>query len=223
MIKYAIYLPTFDPYGSPRIIAEVKKLQRDGRFRKLEGIWVTHYHNDHTGSVAAPNEKSVLNRAPGASPMQQVADGDIALGMVVRHIMQSPVYYNPATGANYPFSDVSHRPFPQWGAVLLEFLEGRSDYNAMDLTLTKRFSNRWQGRVSYVYSQTNASINNTGSNSYGQSSAYETPTLALVNNYGHPVFEREDCHPGLQVHGEQRFRIDPQQSLVCCLQVVPAE
>ena len=28
----------------------------------------------------------------------QVADGDIALGMVVEHIMRSPVYYNPANG-----------------------------------------------------------------------------------------------------------------------------
>src|SRR6267142_167450 len=23
--------------------------------------------------------------------------------------------YNPATGANYPFTDISHRPFPDWG------------------------------------------------------------------------------------------------------------
>ena len=28
----------------------------------------------------------------------QVADGDVALGMVVEHIMRSPVYYNPKTG-----------------------------------------------------------------------------------------------------------------------------
>jgi hypothetical protein len=58
--------------------------------------------------------------------------------------------YNPATGANYPFSDVSRRPFPEWGVVLLEFLEGKSDYNAVDLTFTKRFSNRWQGTATYT-------------------------------------------------------------------------
>jgi hypothetical protein len=63
-------------------------------------------------------------------------------------------------------------------------------YKALMFVLDKRFSNRWQGRISYVYSDTKSSINNTGSNSYGQSSAFETPTLALVNNYGHPVFER---------------------------------
>jgi hypothetical protein len=58
--------------------------------------------------------------------------------------------YNPATGANYPFTDVSHRPFPQWGQVYFEFLEGWSNYNAMDLTLTKRFSHRWQATGSYT-------------------------------------------------------------------------
>jgi hypothetical protein len=58
--------------------------------------------------------------------------------------------YNPATGAIYPFSDVSRRPFPQWGQVYFEFLEGWSNYHAMDLTLTKRFSRRWQATGSYT-------------------------------------------------------------------------
>ena len=49
--------------------------------------------NDHTGGVQAPNANTV-----GSSPIQQVADGDTALGMVVSHIMNSPVYYNPTTG-----------------------------------------------------------------------------------------------------------------------------
>jgi hypothetical protein len=52
--------------------------------------------------------------------------------------------YNPATGANYPFSDVSRRAFPQWGAVNFELLESWSNYHAVDLTFTKRFSRRWQ-------------------------------------------------------------------------------
>jgi len=63
-------------------------------------------------------------------------------------------------------------------------------YKALMLVLDKRFSNRWQGRISYVYSTTDSTINNTGSNSYGQSPAFETPTNALVNNSGHPVYER---------------------------------
>jgi YVTN family beta-propeller protein len=53
--------------------------------------------NDHTGSVQAPNASSVVTN----SPLQQIADGDVGLGMVVQHIMKSPIYYNPTnhTGA----------------------------------------------------------------------------------------------------------------------------
>jgi YVTN family beta-propeller protein len=47
--------------------------------------------NDHTGGIVAKN------LADRTAPMQ-VADGDVALGMVVEHIMRSPVYYNTATG-----------------------------------------------------------------------------------------------------------------------------
>ncbi len=58
--------------------------------------------------------------------------------------------YNPATGANYPFTDVTHRAFPQWGLVNFELLEGRSNYHAGDFTFTKRFSNRWQASATYT-------------------------------------------------------------------------
>jgi len=58
--------------------------------------------------------------------------------------------YNPATGANYPFTDISHRPFPDWGIVLLEYLGGYSNYNGTDFTFTKRFSHRWQATATYT-------------------------------------------------------------------------
>ncbi len=61
--------------------------------------------------------------------------------------------YNPATGANYPFTAISTRAFPQWGAVDFELLEGRSNYNAGDFTFTKRFSHRWQGSATYTLSR----------------------------------------------------------------------
>ncbi len=48
--------------------------------------------NDHTGSVQAPNAAAV-----GTSPLQQIADCDVGLGMVIKHIMNSPVYYNRKT------------------------------------------------------------------------------------------------------------------------------
>jgi YVTN family beta-propeller protein len=48
--------------------------------------------NDHTGGIQAGNSGDVL-QSSAASPLQQVADGDVALGMVVQHIMNSPIYY----------------------------------------------------------------------------------------------------------------------------------
>jgi len=61
--------------------------------------------------------------------------------------------YNPATGANYPFTNINTRAFPQWGAVDFELLEGWSNYNAADFTFTKRFSHRWQGSATYTLAQ----------------------------------------------------------------------
>ena len=60
--------------------------------------------------------------------------------------------YDPATGANYPFSDISKRAFPEWGAVFGEFLEGWSNYHGLETAFTKRFSQRWQASATYTLS-----------------------------------------------------------------------
>ncbi len=60
--------------------------------------------------------------------------------------------YNPATGVNYPFSDISKRPFPEWGVVNFGFLEGFSNYHALETSFTKRFSDRWQASGTYTLS-----------------------------------------------------------------------
>ena len=49
--------------------------------------------NNHTGGVQAPNQTGVVT----SSANQQVADGDVGLGMIVSHIMNSPLYYDPTT------------------------------------------------------------------------------------------------------------------------------
>ena len=61
--------------------------------------------------------------------------------------------YNPATGANFPFTNVAQRPFPTWGVVNFELLEGWSNYHGTDFTLTKRFSDRWQFSGNYTLSE----------------------------------------------------------------------
>jgi hypothetical protein len=58
--------------------------------------------------------------------------------------------YNPATGANYPFADISRRPFPDWGEVDFEWLAGWSNYYGTDFTFTKRYGDNWQLSASYT-------------------------------------------------------------------------
>ncbi len=57
----------------------------------LPQFFYVYQPNDHMGNVVAKN-------IADWTPSMQVADGDIALGMVVDHIMRSPIYYDSRTG-----------------------------------------------------------------------------------------------------------------------------
>jgi hypothetical protein len=57
--------------------------------------------------------------------------------------------YNPATGVNYPFTDISHLPYPEWGLAPMYFHDARSDNHALSVGLNKRMSNRWQASATY--------------------------------------------------------------------------
>ena len=57
--------------------------------------------------------------------------------------------YNPATGANYPFTDISRRPFSDFGALTVLRPDGDNTYHALQVGLTKRMSNRWQASATY--------------------------------------------------------------------------
>lgn len=61
------------------------------RTKTLPQFLYIYQPNDHTGGVQAKN-------VPAPTAAQQVADGDVALGMAVNCIMQSPVYYDSKTG-----------------------------------------------------------------------------------------------------------------------------
>jgi outer membrane receptor protein involved in Fe transport len=63
-------------------------------------------------------------------------------------------------------------------------------YKGLMLVLDKRFSNRWQGRVSYVRSRSEGYISNTFFNTFGASSFFQTPTLSLVNSFGRTANDR---------------------------------
>lgn len=44
--------------GNEKVYDAVEKLRAEGRFKKLEGIYITHYHDDHTDFVAEASRRS---------------------------------------------------------------------------------------------------------------------------------------------------------------------
>src|SRR5262245_33942687 len=60
--------------------------------------------------------------------------------------------YDPVTGVNYPFSDISRRPFPDWGAISMNVMGGRSNYHGLQTALTKRLNQHWQASGTYTLS-----------------------------------------------------------------------
>ncbi len=52
--------------------------------------------NDHSGNPAATPNIAITGGSPSGAEL--IADGDTALGLVVKHIIASPAYYNSATG-----------------------------------------------------------------------------------------------------------------------------
>ena len=58
--------------------------------------------------------------------------------------------FNPATGANYPSTDRTRRLDPNWGTVSMNSHMARSAYHAVQTSVTKRLSNRWQASANYT-------------------------------------------------------------------------
>jgi hypothetical protein len=61
--------------------------------------------------------------------------------------------YDPVTGANYPFTDISKRPFPDFGALAMNVMGGRSNSHSLQTAFTKRLSHRWQASGTYTFSK----------------------------------------------------------------------
>lgn len=61
--------------------------------------------------------------------------------------------YNPATGANYSYTDISRLPMPEFGRIQLTAFKGWSNYHGWESSFTKRMSNRWQAQATYTLSR----------------------------------------------------------------------
>ena len=71
-------------------------------------------------------------------------------GRAEEAVFNQNLTYSAATGDNIPFSNIAARPYPYWGFVNGEYMQGWSNYRALELSLTKRFSNRWQMAANYT-------------------------------------------------------------------------
>ncbi len=81
-----------DQRRAKEFIRDFDRMVSQGTLPQYVHIWIP---NSHTGPVATTKDTAPLITN---GPVQQVADGDVAVGMIVEHIMKSPVYFDAATG-----------------------------------------------------------------------------------------------------------------------------
>jgi hypothetical protein len=62
------------------------------------------------------------------------------------------VAFNEATGLNYPYTDRTRLPYPEFGILAMTLQNGRSAYHGLITTFTKRMSHRWQASGTYTLS-----------------------------------------------------------------------
>lgn len=67
--------------------------------------------------------------------------------------------------------------------------EGYRDYNGAMFVLDRRLSNRWQGRLSYVFSKTSGTVINNSTAGFS-SALTETPNTSLINRDGRVPLDR---------------------------------
>jgi hypothetical protein len=61
--------------------------------------------------------------------------------------------YNPATGANYAYTDIAHLPYPEFAEFNQQVNIGKSNYHALQTSFTKRMSHHWQASFTYLFSR----------------------------------------------------------------------
>jgi len=85
--------------GYPQIIEKLDELKAQGRFRNLEGIWVTHYHDDHTDHVAKVAKRH---------------DAKVYFNDSIKDIVERPANYRMPCLTTNPISGESMRKEQSW-------------------------------------------------------------------------------------------------------------
>lgn len=114
------------------------------------------------GAAYAPNMRMPYSHQASIGVQRQLGttvsiEADYVFAGHRARVTDSPinVSYNPDTGLNYPFSDISRRPMPEWGYVSLSpNTDQPHNYYGLVTAFTKRFNNRWQAQGTYTLSWT---------------------------------------------------------------------
>jgi carboxypeptidase family protein len=134
-------IPTFD---------QAKALQASGR-----------YFSSITTSFAAPDAQVPYSYQSSIGVQRQIGrymavEADYAFTATRHATYQLDVNqaYNPATGYNFPFGDRTRKPYASagWDAVSMSVTEASDNYQALQMSFTKRMSSNWQASATYSLS-----------------------------------------------------------------------
>jgi len=118
----------------------------------IDTIGIPNFQEPHSYQTFLGVERQVGTTAAfSADFVLYEARGEGGRGFFTRNINLS---YNPATGANYPFTDKSRRPYPNWGPVVQEQFGFETSRRSLDLAFQKRMSHRWQASGTYTLGAT---------------------------------------------------------------------
>ncbi len=117
--------------GSQAIVDEVKKLRDAGRLSSLEGLFITHYHDDHTNSINALLESfpcpvyvtplmADILKHPGAYRLPAMTEQPVANPKVVPNKFKRSWREFQLTFYDYPGQTLYH------DAMLVERADGQS-------------------------------------------------------------------------------------------------
>lgn len=113
------------------------------------------------GSMTADNAHTPYTHQTSVGVQKQLGDTTSfqadyvwTAGRRLEDSRQMNLTFDPATGANRPFSNPDNRAFPNWGSFSMRFADGRSNYHGLETAFTKRMSANWQLSATYTLSGT---------------------------------------------------------------------
>ena len=108
-------------------------------------------HNPITQTPGAIQTSIGAQRQIGNS-MSAAADFVWTGNRSVKQPYNTNLSYDPVTGLNYPFSDVSHRIYPTFSTVNMRVCCGYDNYYGLQTSFSKRFNQHWQASATYTLS-----------------------------------------------------------------------